>query len=62
MGDLVNLKQIKKRIAREEADKQAETNRIRFGRTKGERSRDEQQAQRASDILDPHRIADGKPA
>ncbi|MES2168310.1 MAG: DUF4169 family protein [Pseudomonadota bacterium] len=62
MGDLVNLKQIKKRIAREEADKQAETNRIRFGRTKGERSRDEQQAQRASDILDQHRIDDGKPA
>ena len=62
MGDLVNLKQIKKRIAREEADKQAETNRIRFGRTKGERSRDEQQAQRASDILDHHRIDDGTPA
>lgn len=62
MGDLVNLKQIKKRIAREEAEKQAETNRIRFGRTKGERSRDEQQAQRASDILDQHRIDDGTPA
>lgn len=61
MGDLVNLKQIKKRIAREEAEKQAETNRIRFGRTKGERSRDEQQAQRASDILDQHRIDDGTP-
>ncbi|NGX96876.1 MAG: DUF4169 family protein [Candidatus Afipia apatlaquensis] len=62
MGDLVNLKQIKKRIAREQADKQAETNRIRFGRTKGERSRDEQQALRASDILDHHRIDDGTPA
>ncbi|WP_024576335.1 MULTISPECIES: DUF4169 family protein [unclassified Afipia] len=62
MGDLVNLKQIKKRIAREEADKQAETNRIRFGRTKGERSRDERQAQRASNILDQHRIDDGTPA
>ena len=62
MGDLVNLKQIKKRIAREQADKQAETNRIRFGRTKGERSRDEQQAQRDSDILDHHRIDDGTPA
>ena len=62
MGDLVNLKQIKKRIAREEADKQAETNRIRFGRTKGGRSRDEGQAQRASNILDQHRIDDGTPA
>ena len=34
MGDLVNLKQVKKRIAREAAEKQAETNRARFGRTR----------------------------
>ena len=62
MGDLVNLRQFKKRTAREETAKQSETNRALHGRTKGERSRDEQQAQRASDILDQHRIDDGKPA
>ena len=62
MGDLVNLKQVKKRIAREAADTQAETNRARFGRTKNERRRDEFQAKRASGILDQHRLDDGTPA
>lgn len=62
MGDLVNLKQVRKRIAREDAAKQAETNRARFGRTRDERSRDEIQAQRANDMLDQHRIDDGTPA
>lgn len=58
MGDLVNLKQVKKRIAREQAAKQSETNRARFGRTKGERKRDELVAQRTGNTLDQHRIDD----
>lgn len=62
MGDLVNLKQVRKRIAREEAAKQSETNRARFGRTKNERSRDELQAKRAGDVLDQHHIDDRTPA
>jgi hypothetical protein len=62
MGDLVNLKQVKKRIAREEAAKQSETNRARFGRTKNERSRDELQSKRDSDVLDQHHIDDRTPA
>lgn len=59
MGDLVNLRQVKKRVAREEAAQQSEANRVRFGRTKSERSRDQLQANRARDILDQHRIDDG---
>jgi len=58
MGDLINLKQIRKRIGREDAAKQAETNRARFGRTKGERQRDELRASQASRTLDQHRIDD----
>lgn len=58
MGDLINLKQVKKRIAREQAAKQSETNRARFGRTKGERKRDEFVARRAGNALDQHRIDD----
>jgi hypothetical protein len=58
MGDLINLKQVKKRIAREDASKHAETNRARFGRTKGERKRDELHAQRSGNALDQHRIDD----
>ena len=62
MGDLVNLKQVRKRIARDEAAKQSEANRARFGRTKIERARDELLATRAGDILDQHRMDDGTPA
>lgn len=56
MGDLVNLRQVKKRIARDEAAKQSETNRARFGRTKVERQRDELRAQLAGSALDRHRL------
>lgn len=58
MGDLINLRRIKKRIEREQAEKESETNRARFGRTKSERKRDKQREQRASDALDQHRIGD----
>ncbi len=56
MGDLVNLKRFKKRAARDQSAQQAEANRIRFGRTKIERTLDEQRASRAKDLLDRHLI------
>ena len=62
MGDLVNLKQVKKRIARDEAAKQSETNRARFGRTKVERQRDELDAQHIRNSLDRHRLDEKSPA
>ena len=58
MGDVVNLKRFKKHTERQQAEQQAETNRVRFGRTKSERVLDEQRATRASDLLDQHRILD----
>jgi hypothetical protein len=61
MGDLVNLKQFKKRAARNRSEKEAAANRARFGRTKPERIQDERRAGRASDLLDQHRI-DGEDA
>ncbi len=61
MGDLVNLKRFRKRSERELAAKQADANRVRFGRTKSERALDEQQTSRANDHLDQHRI-DGEDA
>jgi len=61
MGDVVNLKRFKKRAEREASAKQADTNRARFGRTRSERVRDERRQQRASDLLDQHRI-DGEDA
>ncbi len=61
MGDVINLKRLKKRIAREQSAKQADANRLQHGRTKSERTRDERRAERASDLLDQHRI-DGEDA
>jgi hypothetical protein len=56
MGDVVNLKRFKKRGEREQSAKQAEANRARFGRTKAERVADTMRAERASKLLDQHRI------
>ena len=61
MGDVVNLKRIKKRTERHQSEQQAEANRTRFGRTKSERILDERRADRASKLLDQHRI-DGEDA
>jgi hypothetical protein len=61
MGDLVNLKQFKKRIERQRSQKQAEMNRARYGRTKSERATDEHRGERANELLDQHRI-DGEDA
>ena len=61
MGDVVNLKRFKKRVARDQSAKQADVNRARFGRTKSERALDRQRAARANDVLDQHRI-DGEDA
>ena len=61
MGDVVNLKRFKKRAARHRSEQQAEANRTRFGRTKSERIVDQRRADRASDVLDQHRI-DGEDA
>ena len=59
MGDVVNLKRFKKRNEREQSARQADANRARFGRTKAERARDEHRKDRASDLLDQHKIDDG---
>ena len=61
MGDLVNLNRFRKRSEREQAVRQADANRARFGRSKAERQADEQRARRAGELLDQHRI-DGEDA
>jgi hypothetical protein len=61
MGDLINLNRFKKRTAREDSAKQADVNRVRFGRTKTERTLHEQRTTRANIVLDQHRI-DGEDA
>ena len=43
MADIVNLNDRRKRKAREQKDKDAAARRLMFGRTKGEKQRDEKQ-------------------
>ena len=59
MGDLVNLKRFKKRNERVQSAQQADANRARFGRTKSERTLDEQRKDRAGHLLEQHKIDDG---
>jgi hypothetical protein len=59
MGDVINLNRFKKRQERNQAAKQAEANRARFGRTKSERARNELRNERAKDLLDQHRLDGG---
>jgi Domain of unknown function (DUF4169) len=61
MGDVINLKRARKRLAREQSAKQADANRARFGRTKSERSAEAARAKRARELLEQHRI-DGEDA
>jgi hypothetical protein len=61
MGDLINLNRFKKRIAKDEAAKQADANRALYGRTKSERTLQEQRTVRANTMLDQHHI-DGEDA
>lgn len=46
-GDIVNLRQRRKRQAREEAEAQAAENRAKFGRKKAEREHETLEAQRS---------------
>lgn len=53
-ADIINLRQARKQRARDEKTKQAAENRVRFGRTRGERERDELTRDRTEQALDGH--------
>jgi hypothetical protein len=46
VAEIVNLKQLRKDKARREREREAETNRLRFGRTKAQKAADKDAAQR----------------
>jgi hypothetical protein len=56
MGDLINLNRFKKRLERDDAARQAEVNRARFGRSKAERVLEAKRTIRAENMLDQHQI------
>ena len=55
MGDLVNLRQVRKAKVRAAKAETAEANRLEFGRTKGERGATDLARARAEARLDGHR-------
>jgi hypothetical protein len=52
MGDVVNLRAVRKAKARVTREVEAQANRAKFGRTKGEKLRETQDAKRAARLLD----------
>ena len=61
MGDIVNLKRFKKRVARDSAARDADARRASFGRTKAERKQQEEQNRKLNMTLDRHRIGEDQP-
>ena len=58
MGDVVNLTRYRKRIARDQAAKDAQEKRTRHGRTKAQRQQDQEQNRMLNSVLDHHRLGE----
>jgi Domain of unknown function (DUF4169) len=56
MGDVVNLKRFKKRAVRDQAAKDADERRVRFGRSKTERRQQQDETRKLDSVLDGHRL------
>lgn len=52
MGDVVNLRAVRKAKARASREVEAQANRAKFGRTKGDKLREAQEAERTAKLLD----------
>ena len=56
MGEIVNLKRVRKDKARHEQDRAAEANRLRFGRTKMQKAADTDAKERERRSLDERKL------
>lgn len=56
MSDIVNLRQFKKKKARDAKEKQADQNRILFGRTKVEKDFAREETRKSERFLDANRL------
>lgn len=59
MAEIINLRRARKDRARTEREKEAEENRIRFGRTRAEKEQASREAGQAARHLDGHRLESG---
>lgn len=60
MSEIINLRRQRKAKARSEKEKQAEQNRLLHGRTNAEKQRKKKESERASKLLDGHKLPDGE--
>ena len=60
MADVINLRRARKDKARREHEREAAANRLRFGRTKAQKSADQDSATRRRRSLDDKRLEPGK--
>lgn len=56
MAEVINLRRARKNLARVEDEKQAEANRIKFGRSKAEKNLAKAEDKNATKFLDDHKI------
>jgi len=61
MADIVNLKRARKDKARREHEREAAANRSRFGRTKAQKTTDQDAAARSRRSLDDKRLLPDEP-
>ena len=59
-GDIVNLRQFRKQKIRSEKEKQAEQNRLTFGRTKAEKNLTSALNEKAERLLDQGKLEKGE--
>lgn len=59
MGEVVNLRKVRKEARKQEDAKRAAANRITHGRSKAERTLETTRAQKIRRLLDAHRIDSG---
>ena len=58
MGEIVNLNKVRKARDKAAAKRTAEANRLTFGRTRAERDATKAERERASAMLDGHKLED----
>jgi hypothetical protein len=59
MGDLVNLRKVRKTVKRKLEQERAATNRLLHGQTKGDRALDAARKAKAARELEQHRVETG---
>lgn len=59
MGEIVNLRNVRKQLKRQQKDERAAANRLAHGRTKADRTLETARSQKARRLLDAHKIDSG---